>query len=109
MNHPESILQRQCVKYFRLQYPKYLIYANANGGKRSKIEAAIMKGEGVLSGVPDLTIVTDTAVIWVELKVKGGRVSDNQADVMERLTRLGHPVYVCWSFDDFLKLINHLK
>ena len=50
MKHEESRLQQNCVKWFRYQYPepKYLIYANANGGARSRIEAMIMKGEGVL-------------------------------------------------------------
>lgn len=46
--HEESHLQRQCVAWFRLQYPKLarLLFAVPNGGGRSKVEAGIMKAEG---------------------------------------------------------------
>lgn len=106
MTHPESQLQRACVTWFRLQYPKYLIYANANGGKRSKIEAAIMKAEGVTAGVPDLTVVLPGRVVWIELKVMNRKVSYDQIDVMQRLLSLDHECYVVRSIDEFIKVIN---
>ena len=56
MKQPEHILQVNCVNYFRLRYPKGLIYAIPNGGQRNVIVASKMKAEGVLSGVPDLHI-----------------------------------------------------
>ena len=57
--HLESQLQRQCVAWFRLQYPKHarLLFAVPNGGGRSRIEAAIMKAEGVTAGVSEYEIV----------------------------------------------------
>lgn len=45
--HIESQIQIQMVKWFRLQYPRYIIAAIPNGGQRSALEAKIMKGEGV--------------------------------------------------------------
>ena len=56
MKQPEHILQVNCVNYFRLRYPKGLIYAIPNGGQRNVIVASKLKSEGVLSGVPDLHI-----------------------------------------------------
>lgn len=59
MRHVESNIQRQCVKWFRIQYPHYtkLLFAVGNGGARSKTEAAIMNGEGVTAGVADLILL----------------------------------------------------
>lgn len=58
MRHQESELQRACVAWFKMSHPELssLLYAIGNGGARSKVEAAIMKGEGVLAGVADLCL-----------------------------------------------------
>jgi hypothetical protein len=67
-----------------------------NGGKRSKIEAAIFKGLGVKPGVPDLLIFDppprfpDYVGVALELKrEKGGRLSDEQAEWLEKLRLRG--------------------
>ena len=52
--HPESELQRACVRWFRMQYPQHLLFHIPNGGKRNAREAAIFKAEGVVAGIPDL-------------------------------------------------------
>ena len=110
MKHPESILQRQCVRWFRLQYPKCLIYANANGGYRSRVEAAIMQGEGVTAGIPDLTVVAPDQTLWIEMKAGAGKLSDNQKRVHEKLTTLGQRVHTCKSLDEFIETIEkHIK
>ena len=56
MRHIESQIQKDCVTWFRLQYPKIgrLLFAVPNGGARNAKEAAIMKGEGVTAGVAAL-------------------------------------------------------
>jgi len=58
-SHQESILQRACVSRFRARYPQYakLMFAVPNGGGRSKVEAGIMKAEGVLAGVSDVLLL----------------------------------------------------
>ena len=47
--HLEGDLQRECVKWFRGLYPTdaLMLFAVPNGGGRSRIEAGIMKAEGV--------------------------------------------------------------
>lgn len=59
MRHIESQIQKDCVTWFRLQYPKIgrLLFAVPNGGARNAKEAAIMKGEGVTAGVADLILL----------------------------------------------------
>ena len=103
MKHEESRIQQNCVKWFRYQYPepKYLIYANANGGYRSKIESMIMKGEGVKSGIPDLTILTPGKILFIEMKSEKGKLTDNQTAVIELLKSMAISVEVCRSFDEF--------
>ena len=110
MQHLESNLQKACVRYFRYQYPEYLIYANGNGGFRSKIEAGIMQGEGVTAGIPDLTIVAPNLVIWVEMKTEKGKATENQRSMMQRIAGYGHPVHICRSLDDFSSICKlHFK
>ena len=57
--HEESTLQRACVAWFRAQYPEHalMLFAVPNGGGRSRVEAAIMNGEGVTAGVADLILL----------------------------------------------------
>jgi len=108
MKNEESKLQQNCVKWFRYQFPepKYLIYANANGGQRNVITAKIMKGEGVRAGVPDLTILSQGHIFFVEMKSEKGRLSENQKEVIEIIDKLGFKTYVVNSFDQFMDVCN---
>ena len=59
MKHIESRLQIACVRWFRMQYPQYklMLFSVPNGGKRTLMEAIIMKNEGVVAGVSDLILL----------------------------------------------------
>ena len=111
MKQPEHILQVNCVNYFRLRYPKGLIYAIPNGGQRNVIVAAKLKAEGVLSGVPDLHIpIAQKGFhgLYIELKNgKAGKVSDNQLTIMEKLQSEGYRCEVCRSFDEFRNVVDN--
>lgn len=87
--HIESQIQIQMVKWFRLQYPRYIIAAIPNGGQRSALEAKIMKGEGVLAGFSDLIIIARENVLFIEVKTKDGYQSDLQAKFQSDVERLG--------------------
>jgi len=43
-------------------------YANPNGGTRHIIEAVNLKKEGVKAGVSDITVVTPTKTLYIEMK-----------------------------------------
>lgn len=108
--HIESYTQRQCVAWFRLQYPRYarLLVANANGGKRNRIEAAIMKAEGVTAGVADLTLYVPNAeyhALLVEMKTEEGRQRTTQKEWQMLVEAQGYRYAVCRSFDEFRELI----
>lgn len=113
MAHKESTIQRSCVQWFRLQYPdlKLLLFAVPNGGGRSKIEAAIMKGEGVVSGVADLILLVPNAQyhgLCIEMKTtsKGSRQSTNQKAWEAAVTDCGYDYKVARSLDGFREIVN---
>ena len=110
MKTTEHEIQVACVDYFRLRYPKGLIYAIPNGGQRNVIVASKLKAEGVLSGVPDLCIPIAKKgfhSLYIELKNgKAGKVSDNQKAIMEKLQSEGYRCEVCRSFDEFKNVVN---
>lgn len=111
--HPEDALQVQCVNWFRAQYtePRAIIFAIPNGGKRNAKEAARLKAGGVRSGVFDLQIIgqlkeTNQHCMFVELKIKPNKLTDNQKEFKRIAEIHGVPVEVCYSFDEFEKLCH---
>ena len=111
MKTTEHELQVNCINYFRLRYPKGLIFAIPNGGQRNVIVAAKLKAEGVLSGVPDLCIPIAKKGyngLYIELKNgKAGKVSDNQQTIIGKLQSEGYQCEVCRSFDEFKTIIDN--
>ena len=85
--------------WFRATFPSILIYAIPNGGKRSITEAKRLKAEGVVPGTPDLHV--PAWKLRIEMKrQKGGRVSTEQAEVMDYLQTVGDTCLVCAGFED---------
>jgi hypothetical protein len=106
MKHIESQTQRNCVTWFRLQYPQYLCFSIPNGGARNAREAGIMKGEGVLAGVSDLIIVAKNRILFVEMKTEKGKQRETQKRFQDKVESLGFVYFICRSFDDFMKQIE---
>ena len=104
----ESVLQTACVKWFRLQYPDLVIYAVPNGGSRNVREAQRLKSEGVLAGVADLVIMLPQGKsLYIEMKVKGNRQTQNQKDFQKIAETLGHTYVVCYTFEEFQKVVEN--
>lgn len=99
--HIESAIQRECVGWFRAYHPEYVIFAVPNGGSRNSMEAANIKREGALSGVADLIIVAERAVLFVEMKTAKGRQQETQKLFQSNVERLGHEYKICRSLPDF--------
>lgn len=104
----ESVLQTACVKWFRLQYPDLIIYAVPNGGSRNVREAQRLKAEGVLAGVADLVVMLPQGKsIYIEMKVKWNKQTDNQKEFQKKAIELGHTYAVCYSFEEFQQIIEN--
>lgn len=111
MNHIESKIQQNCVKWFRLQYPKYdkLLFAVPNGGARNKREAGIMKGEGVTAGVSDLILLLSRkgyGALCIEMKSPGGRQEKSQKEWQALVEMNGNKYAVCRSVNEFITQVN---
>lgn len=107
MKQEESNLQSACVRWFRLQYPNLVIYAVPNGGSRNVREAQRLKTEGVLAGVADLVVLLPQGKsLYIEMKVKGNKQTLNQKEFQQKAEVLGHTYAVCYSFEDFEKVVK---
>lgn len=119
MKDREHEIQVECVRWFRLRYPREIIFAVPNGGARNVVVGAKMKAEGVLAGVPDLMVLSARGGyngLFVEMKkssvgkrgqlVDKGVLSDVQKDLFLRIGEKGYKVVVCWSFDDFRREVE---
>jgi hypothetical protein len=102
-----SELDRQAwlVTYIRRTSPKVLIYANANAAKRGFGAQRQVHKEGLLAGIPDLTVCWDVGdghapdgltIAFVEMKGWSksgpGKLSAQQIEIANRLHRMGVPV-----------------
>src|SRR5579864_4755429 len=100
-SHPEQAIQRAVFQHLAARpAPNVFAFHPANGGQRSPIEAAIMKGLGVVAGVPDVFVVKGGAVFALELKAPGGRVSPSQVEAQEALRAGGATVATATGLDD---------
>lgn len=106
MNHKESNEQQALFQWAKLmqgQHPDLkLLHAIGNGNARaSAIQGARMKREGVLAGVSDIFLPVARSLwhgLYIELKVKGGRVSDNQKWWIVETTKRGYLAVVCYGW-----------
>ena len=107
----ESFIQQAIVSLCR--YKGLLCFAVPNGlylntkSKASGIKYMNrMKREGLLPGVSDLVLVLPDKIVFIEVKTKRGKQSDNQISFENRVSGLGYE-YVIWrSVDD---ANNYLK
>jgi hypothetical protein len=109
MTDREHNTQVGCVNWFRFQYPKHLIYAIPNGGHRNIVVATKLKEEGVLSGVPDLFVAVAKNGyhgLYIEMKAGKNKPTDNQLTVMGKLQNEGYKCDVCYSVDEFMKVVK---
>jgi len=80
-----------------------IVYHVANGGSRDAREASNLKVQGVLAGVPDLTIILPNGkIVFVEMKAKDGRVSAAQVLLHNRFIALGQIILVAYSAEEAL-------
>ena len=88
----------------RKQYPqlKWLhAIPNANSHR--------MVGEGVRSGIPDVCLPWPNQKyhgLYIELKIKTGRVSQEQKACLDYLNSVGYRAVICWSWIEAWKAIE---
>lgn len=105
------------VSWFKLQYPKFKkhLFAIPNGAhlagdpKVRAIKMNKMKAEGLLTGVSDLFMMVPMGGwhgLFIEMKSKGGVVSDDQAEFQGAAHLIGYFCAVCYSFEEAKNVIS---
>lgn len=110
VKRPEQILQTHVMTYaMRVaalqKYKHFLCFHCPNGGGRSKAEAAIFKGMGVMAGVADIMVLLTPndihpyqTVIFIEMKagktVRESDLNQNQKDFRDNVQGMGFRYYV---------------
>lgn len=102
---PEAKLQKEIVEYFRENYPRYILFHIPNSSTHfSKIVES-----GVLRGAPDLCMVLDGKVIFIELKSSTGRLSNFQTQFQSKCLALSVEYHVVRDLLEFKHiLMNNL-
>ena len=100
-HNAEARQQAAIVEYVRWVAPETIVFHVANGGLRSKAEAARFKWLGVLAGVLDLVVLLPAgrSAFW-ECKTPKSGLSEEQKAFIQRLTELGHSWGIVRSIED---------
>ena len=110
----EHALQTAVCQYMDLVIRPPLYWtAVSNGGKRDLRTAVKLKREGLKAGTPDIVVLLPGGrVAWLELKIKGGKLSPAQRGFRDICSALGHYWGVAKTVDDvavFLAAIGAVK
>lgn len=112
--------QEQSAFFEWAEYIPELKWAHAipNGGRRDKKEAANLKRQGVKAGVSDIFIPCPRGIyhgLYIEMKTKGGRLSEKQKEFLSYAKSNGYAVCVCYGAQEainaakeYIKLPNVL-
>ena len=113
---PEGHLQIFVSQYVKFKYPDVLCHHSPNEGKRGTF-ARWMLDLFIVKSVPDLMIYKPAFVdikdgtqhcygLAIELKIKGGKLSDRQRECLEQLRSEGWMTYTLFTFDCAKKVID---
>jgi hypothetical protein len=104
--HPtEHQIQKAFFDWLALAYPgaNLVTWATPNAARRSPQMAAMMKAEGLRSGVPDVFMAMPRGEyhgLFLEFKSHTGRLTENQKVYVINLRNMGYQVEVVRSFDE---------
>ena len=114
----EAEEQRELFKWAKMQsgrYPELLyMYHVPNGGHRKTREAALLRAEGVRSGVPDIVLPAPRKPfhgLYIELKrQKSGTLSEDQKRYLNFLNFAGYKAVMCRGWKEARETImSYLK
>ena len=106
----EQIVLFRWAEFSASQNPELeLLYHIPNEGKRSAVTGARLKAQGLKSGVPDVCLPTAHGGyigLYIEMKVKPNKPTENQKRWLRALREAGHMVAVCYGFEEARDLIE---
>jgi hypothetical protein len=107
---PEDAIQRAVFQHLRARAaPGVFAFHPANGGYRKPVEAAIMKGLGVVAGVPDVIVIHEGRVYGLELKAPGGRATPKQLAALAAMEAAGAYTCIAENLDRALEVLERWR
>src|SRR5262245_17133005 len=104
---PEQAIQKAVFDHIRTRgVPGLFAFHPANGGYRKPIEAAILKGMGVVAGVPDVIAIHQGRCYAMELKPEGGKLTENQERALIALREAGAEATHAHGIDQALQILE---
>jgi hypothetical protein len=103
----EQAIQKAVFQHIRQRgVPGLFAFHPPNGGQRSKIEAAIFRSLGVVSGVPDIIAIYQGRCYALELKPVGGRLSPVQTTAHVLLRQAGATISIAVGIDAAIRQLE---
>lgn len=114
MNKPTEAQEQEAllrwVSFAMCKWPELeLIYHIPNEGKRSRVNGASLKRQGLQKGVPDLCLPVARGgyhALYIEMKRKGGKPSREQLQWIEDLKKQGNLAVVCEGWEQAAETIK---
>jgi hypothetical protein len=104
---PEQAAQRAIFQHIAARgVPNLFAFHPWSGGYRSPIEARVMSGAGVRSGLPDVVLIHNGKVLGLELKAPGGKLSPAQTSAHRQLRAAGCEVATAVDLDEALACLE---
>jgi hypothetical protein len=106
----EEIEQRIFVQWLELKGIRFSAIPNSTYTKSWK-QKTKNTAAGLRPGLPDLVLIVNKQVIWIEMKrSKGGVVSTSQKAWIKALNEAGTPAYVCAGAEVAIAIVQkHLR
>lgn len=105
MKKTESILQQQICEYLSIKGVFYFSVPNEHYNI-SHAQRMTLKKMGLLPGMPDLAILANGSIYFLEVKTESGRVSEQQKNIHNVLTSMGYIVEVVRSVEDVQRFVK---
>lgn len=104
---PEQSIHRAVVQHLRRRGVPGLVYLHVpNGGRRSRVEAAIFQALGTRAGASDLLLFHDSKAYALELKAPGGRATTAQLQFLAEMAAAGAFTCLAEGLDRAIKALE---
>lgn len=106
-SRPEDQIQRAIFQHLKARKaPGTFAFHVPNGGSRKPIEAAILKGLGVVAGVPDVIAIRAGHAYGLELKADEGRPTAKQIETIAAMEAAGATVTIATGLDAAIRQLE---
>lgn len=105
MTRQESMLQQMICEYLSLNNIFYFSIPNEHWNI-SFAELNALKKRGMVPGMPDLAILKNQKIYFLEFKSKNGKLSENQQIIIDYLITHNYKVAIVRNFDSAMEILK---